>query len=104
MGGAYCYRSVKWLNYYAGMKIDRRCRLPPPRKSKPDGSRCRTEREDNIDKLKTFPWQLIGPYGIAFDSKGLVYVADQKVGAVFIFNLRCTTLLSSRTAAMPTLF
>ena len=36
---------------------------------------------------KTFPFQLIGPYGIAFDSKGLVYVADQRVGAVFIFNL-----------------
>jgi DNA-binding beta-propeller fold protein YncE len=33
-----------------------------------------------------FPFQLIGPYGIAVDSKGLVYVADQKVGAVFIFN------------------
>ena len=29
----------------------------------------------------------IGPAGIAIDSKGLVYVADQKVGAVFIFNL-----------------
>ena len=35
---------------------------------------------------KTFPFQLIGPYGIAIDSKGLVYVADQKVGAIFIFN------------------
>jgi hypothetical protein len=30
---------------------------------------------------KTFPFQLIGPYGIAIDSKGLVYVADQKVGS-----------------------
>jgi DNA-binding beta-propeller fold protein YncE len=44
------------------------------------------KQEDNIDKLKTFPWQLLGPYGIAIDSKGLVYVADQKVGAIFIFN------------------
>ena len=35
---------------------------------------------------KTYPFQLIGPYGIAIDSKGLVYVADQKVGAIFIFN------------------
>jgi DNA-binding beta-propeller fold protein YncE len=35
---------------------------------------------------KTFPFQLIGPYGIAIDSKGLVYVADQKVGGIFIFN------------------
>ena len=35
---------------------------------------------------KTFPFQMIGPYGIAIDSKGLVYVADQKVGGIFIFN------------------
>jgi len=35
---------------------------------------------------KTFPFQLIGPYGIAVNSEGLVYVADQKVGAIFIFN------------------
>jgi sugar lactone lactonase YvrE len=35
---------------------------------------------------KSFPFQLIGPYGIAVDSKGLVYAADQRVGAVFIFN------------------
>jgi len=35
---------------------------------------------------KTFPFQLIGPYGIAIDAEGQVYVADQKVGAIFIFN------------------
>ena len=36
--------------------------------------------------LKDYPYQLLGPYGVGVDSKGLVYVADQKVGAVFIFN------------------
>jgi sugar lactone lactonase YvrE len=36
---------------------------------------------------KSFPFQLIGPYGIATDSKGLVYVADQRVGAIFIFDV-----------------
>ena len=46
------------------------------------GEQGQTEKFD----VKTFPFQLIGPFGIAFDSKGLVYVADQKVGAVFIFN------------------
>lgn len=77
---------VKWLNYYTGMKIDR---TPPPTTKKKQSWMDRvagTKQEDNIDKLKTFPWQLIGPYGIAFDSKNLVYVADQKVGAIFIFN------------------
>ncbi|MGC2370210.1 MAG: SMP-30/gluconolactonase/LRE family protein, partial [Candidatus Sulfotelmatobacter sp.] len=31
-------------------------------------------------------WQLAEPYGMAIDSKGNLYVADQKVGAIFIFN------------------
>ncbi len=31
-------------------------------------------------------FQLIAPYGLAVDSKGRLYVADTKVGAVFIFN------------------
>ena len=77
---------VRWLSYYAGMKIDR---TPVATTKKKQGWMDRVagaKQEDNIDKLKTFPWQLIGPYGIAIDSKGLVYVADQKVGAIFIFD------------------
>ena len=35
---------------------------------------------------KDLPFQLLGPYGMAVDSKGRLYVADQRVGAVFIFN------------------
>ena len=31
-------------------------------------------------------FQLAEPYGMAVDSKGNLYVADQKVGAIFIFN------------------
>lgn len=37
------------------------------------------------DAAKPF-WQLAQPYGLAVDSKGNVYVADSKVGAIFIFN------------------
>lgn len=91
---------VKWLDYYAGMKIDR---TPAPTKKKQSWMDrvAGTKQEDNIDKLKTFPWQLIGPYGIAFDSKGLVYVADQKVGAIFIFNTEAhdATLIKNGTDA-----
>src|SRR5208282_1148877 len=77
---------VKWLSYYAGMKIDY---TPPAANKKKQSWMDRVagaKQEDNVDKLKTFPWQLLGPYGIAIDSKGLVYVADQKVGAIFIFD------------------
>jgi sugar lactone lactonase YvrE len=77
---------VRYLNYYAGMKIDY---TPPKANQKKQGWMDRlagTKQVDNTEKLKTFPFQLLGPYGIAIDSKGLVYVADQKVGAIFIFN------------------
>lgn len=77
---------VRWLDYFAGSKID----YTPAANEKPKatwmdrlaGGQSQTEKFNP----KTFPFQLIGPYGIAVDSKGLVYVADQKVGAVFIFN------------------
>ncbi len=76
---------VRYLNYFAGEKIDT---SPAPKKKKQSwmdrlaGEQPQTEKFD----VKTFPFQMISPYGIAIDSKGLVYVADQKVGAVFIFN------------------
>ncbi len=38
------------------------------------------------DQDLNLPFQLIRPYGVAFDSKGNVYAADQGVGAIFIFN------------------
>jgi len=77
---------VAWLDYFAGTKVD----YTGPATAKPKaswmdrlaGGQSETEKYNP----KTFPFQLIGPFGIAIDSKGLVYVADQRVGAVFIFN------------------
>lgn len=79
---------VKWLDYFAGAKID----YAPDTKAKPKASwmdRLAGGQSD-AEKFnpKTFPFQLIGPAGMAIDSKGLVYVADQKVGAIFIFNTK----------------
>ena len=37
-------------------------------------------------KLKQMPFQLLAPYGMGVNSKGELLVADQKVGAVFVFN------------------
>jgi DNA-binding beta-propeller fold protein YncE len=46
-------------------------------------------------------FQLGEPYGMAFDSKGQLYVADQKVGAIFIFNTetRDVELIKNRSQA-----
>ena len=76
---------VRYLSYFAGEKIDTTATPKKKKQSWMDrlaGEQGQTERYD----VKTFPFQLLGPFGMAFDSKGLVYVADQKVGAVFIFN------------------
>ena len=77
---------VHWVDYFAGQKID----YTPPANAKPKATwmdRLAGGQSD-AEKFnpKTFPFQLIGPYGIAEDSKGYLYVADQSVGAVFIFN------------------
>src|ERR1700739_900440 len=77
---------VRWLDYFAGTKID----YTPAANAKAKASwmdrLAGGQSETEKINPKTFPFQLIGPYGIAIDSKGLVYVADQRVGAVFIFN------------------
>src|SRR5271166_1675139 len=77
---------VRWLDYFAGAKID----YTPAANGKPKASwmdrLAGSQSQNEKFNPKTFPFQLIGPYGIAVDSKGLVYVADQRVGAVFIFN------------------
>ena len=77
---------IHWLDYFAGMKIDYSAAASAKAKQtwmdRLAGAQSDTEQTNS----KAFPFQLIGPYGIAIDSKGLVYVADQRVGAVFIFN------------------
>lgn len=44
-----------------------------------------TQQTDEI-QVKQLPFQLIRPYGVGVDSQGLIYAADQAVGAIFIFN------------------
>ncbi len=77
---------IRWVDYFAGAKID----YTPTENSKPKASwmdrLAGGQTEAEKVNPKTFPFQMIGPYGIAVDSKGMVYVADQRVGAVFIFN------------------
>jgi len=77
---------VHWVDYFAGEKIDyAQQAAAKPKASWMDRLAGGQSDEEKVNP-KTFPYQLIGPYGIAIDSKGLVYVADQRVGAIFIFN------------------
>jgi len=78
---------VRYTTYFAGMKIDR---TPTTAKAKPKSSwmdrLAGSQSQQEKFNPKDFPFQLLGPYGMAVDSKGRLYVADQRVGAVFIFN------------------
>jgi DNA-binding beta-propeller fold protein YncE len=77
---------IRWLNYFAGEKID--YTQTDKAKAKASWMDRLAGGQSEAEKFnpKDFPYQMIGPYGIAIDSKGLVYVADQRVGAVFIIN------------------
>ena len=77
---------VHWMDYFAGAKVDYTPVATTKAKASWMDRLAGAQTQDEKFNAKTFPFQLIGPYGIAVDSKGLVYVADQKVGAVFIFN------------------
>jgi DNA-binding beta-propeller fold protein YncE len=77
---------VRWVDYFAGSKIDySTVATAKPKQTWMDRLAGAQSDAEKVNP-KTFPFQLIGPYGIAIDSKGKVYVADQKVGAIFIFN------------------
>ncbi len=77
---------VRWLDFFAGEKIDYSGQVQEKAKETWMDRLAGSESPDQKFNPKTFPFQLIGPYGLAVDSKGLLYVADQKVGAVFIFD------------------
>jgi sugar lactone lactonase YvrE len=77
---------VHWIDYFAGEKIDYSQQAAAKQKASWMDRLAGGQSDEEKFNPKLFPFQLIGPYGIAVDSKGLVYVADQKVGAVFIFN------------------
>jgi len=77
---------IHWLDYYAGEKIDYSPSATVKAKATWMDRLAGGQTETEKDNAKPLPFQLIGPSGIAIDSKGLIYVGDQKVGAVFIFD------------------
>lgn len=78
---------IRFVDLFTGQKIDPA--LFSKKKEKPRQKwmdrLAGTTQTDDI-KVTDLPFQLIRPYGIAVDSKGLIYAADQRVSAIFIFN------------------
>lgn len=78
---------VKYSNYFAGMPLDY---TPADQQAKKKSTwmdrLAGVQDPNNRQHYKPVPFQLIQPYGMAVNSKGNLYVADQKVGGIFIFN------------------
>lgn len=85
---------VHYTAYFAGAKLDTTPLADQPKKKQSWMDRLAGVQDpNNKAHYKTIPFQLIGPYGMATDSKGNLYVADQRVGGVFIFNTETRDVL-----------
>lgn len=74
---------IKYLTYWSGEKF--------VEKKQEKKKQSWMERMAGITTGETIDtktrWQLVFPNGVAVDSKGLVYIADSKVRAIFIVNV-----------------
>jgi len=74
---------IKYSNWYSS---DKAARNVQGNKQKKSAWMDRLAGTQSNEEVFSRPFELIQPYGLAVDSKGLLYIADQKVGAIFIFN------------------
>jgi DNA-binding beta-propeller fold protein YncE len=78
---------IRYLGMYTGEKFDPAI-LEKPKNQKKNwkdmlaGAQSQAEKNQNIK----IPFQFIRVYGVAADSKGNIYAADQAVGAIFIID------------------
>jgi DNA-binding beta-propeller fold protein YncE len=72
---------IKFLDFFSAEKRD------STNQKKKSGWMDRMAGVSAENDKRTRPhFELLTPFGLAVDSKGLLYVADSKVGAIFIFN------------------
>lgn len=78
---------IRFLNIYTGQKIDWAALQPTkkPKQSWMDRLAGAQPDQQVRDVQNKVGFQLMRPYGVAADSKGNIYAADQGVGAIFIF-------------------
>lgn len=74
---------IRYQAFYAAQKLSQVEAENSTKKAKWMDRLAGTQTQEEGGKVL---WQLAEPYGVAVDSKNNLYVADQKVGAIFIFN------------------
>ena len=88
---------IRYQSFYAAQKLSQ-VDTAPNSKQKWMDRLAGTQPVGDSGKVL---FQLAEPYGMAVDSRGSLYVADQKVGAIFIFNTetREVELIRNKTHA-----
>jgi len=77
---------IKFVEQLTGEKIDFNAPINKPQKTKKSWMDRLAGTKPEADTVQDLPFQLVRTYGVAFDSKGNIYAADQAVGAIFIFS------------------
>lgn len=78
---------VKYLNYFSSEPLEKIVpKAAQPKKNSWMERMAGGEGVDNTPEKHKLVFILSNPYGMAFDRAGNLYVADSKVGAIFIFN------------------
>lgn len=76
---------IAFKDLFTGEKIDRSLYEKKSRKATWMDRLAGTQPASEV-QVQDLPFQLVRTYGVAVDSKGKIYAADQTVGAVFVFN------------------
>jgi len=76
---------IRWLDQLTGEPFDVDAINPKQKKKQSWMDRLAGGPTEQTIKVK-IPYQLLRPYGVAVDSTGKIYTADEGVDAIFIFN------------------
>jgi DNA-binding beta-propeller fold protein YncE len=76
---------IRYLDMYTGEKFDPAI-LQKPKHQKKNWKDVLAGAQSQEEKNVKIPFQFMRVYGVAADSKGNIYAADQAVGAVFIID------------------
>jgi DNA-binding beta-propeller fold protein YncE len=77
---------LKYLDYFSSEKPEPVVAKAPPKKKSWMDRMAGVSAQDTNNRPGKTRFYLATPYGLAVDSKGMLYVVDTKVGAVFVFN------------------
>ena len=77
---------VRYMDYYATSLPDFGEKKQQEKKQRWMDRLAGVDPNAGSKKQPKVRYALYAPYGVAVDSKGLLYVADTKVGAIFVFN------------------